>query len=185
MFHAWHEPRKAFWANRVTGRSPEFWCRANGWYGMALVNVLEELPSSHPQRKQLLTILRRLAAGLARYQDPKSRLWFQVMDKGALRTNWTETSCSAMHALVLGRGAKRGWLDSGYIDKVRAAQRAVEARVKLQPDNLVGLEGAVAGTSVGDLAYYLARPRPVNDWHGVGAFLLMEEELTRLGIRRP
>jgi unsaturated rhamnogalacturonyl hydrolase len=30
---------------------------------------------------------------------------------------------------------------------------------------------------VGDLAYYFARKRNANDFHGVGAFLIMNEEL--------
>ena len=32
------------------------------------------------------------------------------------------------------------------------------------------------GTDVGNLAYYLARPRATNDPHGLGAFLVMNEE---------
>lgn len=31
-------------------------------------------------------------------------------------------------------------------------------------------------TNVGDLAYYYGRKRKVNDFHGLGAFLIMNEE---------
>jgi unsaturated rhamnogalacturonyl hydrolase len=33
------------------------------------------------------------------------------------------------------------------------------------------------GTGVGDLAYYLARPRKTNEIHGLGAFLAMYEQV--------
>jgi len=41
------------------------------------------------------------------------------------------------------------------------------------------------GTNVGDLAYYFARKRNENDFHGLGAFLIMNEELgaARLGYK--
>ena len=41
----------------------EFWCRAVGWYGMALVHALEHL-RTHAQHAQLLSILAALASGL-------------------------------------------------------------------------------------------------------------------------
>lgn len=185
VVHAYHELRTAPWASAATGRSPAFWCRANGWYGMALVNVMDALPQAHPQRERLLARLRRLVAGLVRYQDPKSRLWFEVIDKGALAANWTETSCSAMHALVIARGVRRGWLDPSLGRRALAAGAAVTGRARRGPDGLVSLAGTVMGTSVGDLAYYLARPRPSDDLHGLGAFVLMQEELSRSSRPRP
>jgi unsaturated rhamnogalacturonyl hydrolase len=45
---------------------------------------------------------------------------------------------------------------------------------------LAVIKGIVVGTGVGDLAHYLARPRQANNPHGVGAFLVMHEQLARL-----
>jgi hypothetical protein len=54
----------------VTHRSPEHWCRAIGWYGMASTQVLDELPADHPKRQQLIDVVRKLAVAMAGFQDP-------------------------------------------------------------------------------------------------------------------
>ncbi len=53
FYHGWDESKKQEWANKTTGASSNFWGRAIGWYGMALVDVLDFLPdeSSRPARK--------------------------------------------------------------------------------------------------------------------------------------
>ena len=50
MYHGWDESRQQRWADKTTGRSPNFWGRAMGWYGMALVDALEYYPEHHPGR---------------------------------------------------------------------------------------------------------------------------------------
>ena len=45
LYHAWDESRKQRWANPATGRSPNFWGRAMGWYAMALVDTLDYFPA--------------------------------------------------------------------------------------------------------------------------------------------
>lgn len=178
--HAYDEIRQAPWADRATGRSPEIWCRAVGWYGVALVNTLDVLPARHWRRAGLLSRLRKLVAGLARHQDPVSGRWFEVMDRGAHPGNWVETSCSAMHAYVLSRAVQRGWIAATYQGPADKAYRGVLNMVSRGSDGLARLEGTVIGTSVGDLAYYLARPRQTDNIHGIGAFLLMHEQFARV-----
>src|SRR5262252_2346210 len=39
LYHGWDESKQQKWADPNTGRSPNFWGRAMGWYGMALVDV--------------------------------------------------------------------------------------------------------------------------------------------------
>jgi unsaturated rhamnogalacturonyl hydrolase len=177
--HAYDERRRAPWADSATGLSPEVWCRAVGWYGVALVDTLAALPAAHPRRAALLERLRKLAAGLARHQDRASRRWFQVLDKGALAGNWVETSCSAMHAYVLAEAVARGWLGGRYRALAGNAFQGVMATVALDGEGRARLGGTAIGTSVGDLAYYLARPRQPNNVHGIGAFLLLHERHAR------
>src|SRR5262245_30676210 len=64
LYHGWDESKKQRWANPTTGRSPNFWGRAMGWYGMALVDTLDYFPKTHPQRKELIAILKRLATAV-------------------------------------------------------------------------------------------------------------------------
>ena len=70
LYHGWDESGKEKWADKTTGHSPNFWARAMGWYGMALVDVLDEFPKDHPGREALLTILQRFAAAVRKVQDP-------------------------------------------------------------------------------------------------------------------
>lgn len=178
LYHAYSEPRTAPWADPSTGRSPEIWCRAVGWFGMALVNVLDALPAGHPKRAALIARLQRLAGGLNAYQDPSTGRWYEVMDKGRLAANWLETSCSTMHTFTLARAAERGWLGVAHQQAAADGYRGA-----LNAASLGGGQAEIAdivvGTSVGDLAYYLARPRLTNDFHGLGAFLIMEDQLAR------
>jgi unsaturated rhamnogalacturonyl hydrolase len=110
FIHAWDESGQQPWADPVTHRSPEHWCRAIGWYGMASTQVLDELPADHPKRQQLIDVVRKLAVAMARFQDPATGRWFQVVDKGSVPGNWTETSCSSMYTYTIAKSVERGYL---------------------------------------------------------------------------
>jgi unsaturated rhamnogalacturonyl hydrolase len=178
FIHAWDESGLQPWADPVTHRSPEHWCRAIGWYGMASTQVLDELPADHPQRQQIIDVVRRLVAAMARYQDPGTGRWFQVVDKGGLAGNWTETSCSSMYTYTIAKAVQRGYVSRTYLPAARQGYRGVLARAAILPDGLTDIVDICIGTNVGDLAFYFARPRATNDLHGLGAFLLMNELVT-------
>ncbi|WP_030327116.1 glycoside hydrolase family 88/105 protein [Streptomyces sp. NRRL B-3229] len=175
--HAYDESKTAGWADPQTGLAPEHWCRAVGWYSMAIVNVLDGIPQHHPRRTQLLSVLRKLAAGLEKYQDPATGRWFQVIDKGARGDNWTETSCSSMFTYALSRGAQQGYLDRHFKAVAHRGYQGVLARLSVGSDGRTNLADISVGTNVGDYAYYIARDRATNDFHGLGAFLIMNEQL--------
>lgn len=178
LYHAYDESGKAPWADPVTHHSDFFWCRAIGWYGMTIVDTLDVLPAHHAGRAQLIAILRELAVGLAYYQDAKTGLWYQVVDKPEMAGNWTETSSSSMFTYILDVGIKRGYLPASYKPIAAKGYKGVLSRLTLGADGRTNLAEICVGTDVGDLAWYLARPRATNDLHGLGAFLLMNEEWT-------
>lgn len=176
LYHAWDESGKAEWADPVTHHSAYFWCRATGWYGMTLIDTLDVIPHNHPGRPQLLAILRELVVGLAYYQDAATGLWYQILDKPKLEGNWTETSSSSMFTYIIDTAIKRGYIPAAYHATAQKGYQGVMSRLTLGPDGLTELAGICIGTDVGDLAWYLARPRATNDFHGLGSFLLMNEE---------
>ncbi|MFO1039506.1 MAG: glycoside hydrolase family 88 protein [Geminicoccaceae bacterium] len=179
IYHAYDEQGDVPWADPVLHRSPEVWCRATGWYGMALVTVLDALPADHPKRADLLGVLSGFVAALAQHQDPATGLWYQVVDKETATGNWVETSCSAMHAFTVSRSVQQGYVDRGYSDVASRAFQGVLGKISLDTYGLTVLKGTSVGTMVGDLAYYLARGRPLNDRHGLGAFLIMYDQMGR------
>lgn len=178
LWHGYDQTRTATWADRTTGTSPESWCRAIGWFAMASIDILEVLPADHARRGALVTMVQNLARAFVRYQDPVTGRWFQVVDRAASPDNWTETSCSSMYTFMLSRGVQRGYLDASY----RAAAQKGYAGVlaKISHDAGTGgpsLTDIVVGTEIGDYQYYIDRPRRTNDLHGLGAFLIMNEQL--------
>jgi unsaturated rhamnogalacturonyl hydrolase len=174
--HAYDESRTASWADPQTGLAPEHWCRAVGWYAMAVTNVLDAIPANHPRRPGLLDIFRKLAAGLEKYQDPATGRWFQVIDKGDRSDNWTETSCSSMFTYALSRGAQQGYLDPHYAKVAQRGYEGVLAKLSVGSDGRTSLADISVGTNVGDYAYYVGRTQATNDFHGLGAFLFFAEE---------
>lgn len=176
LYHAYDESGKAKWAEPVTHHSRYFWCRSIGWYGMTLVDTLDVIPENQPGRAELIQILRSLVQSLAATQDPKTGLWYQIVDKPNLPGNWTETSSSAMFTYIIDVAVKRGYVPRKYHAVAARGYRGVLSRVSIGPDGLTNITGICEGTNVGNLQYYLDRKRRTNDFHGLGAFLIMNEE---------
>lgn len=154
------------------------WCRAEGWYEMALLMVLDVTPSTHKDYAALMEIVGRLAKGLAATQDPASGRWWQVMDKPNDSSNWLETSCTAMHTYFLSKASQKGYVDAttyaplaikGFNGEMQMVSNASNVQIK----NICPGTGVLASP-----AEYYARPPATNDNHGLGAFLLMYDQLT-------
>ena len=177
LWHAYDESGAQPWADPVTHQSGYHWCRAIGWYGMTLIQILDLLPKNHPRRNDLIAIVQQLAKAFERYQDPVTGLWYQVVDKGRVQGNWLETSSSSMYSYMMWMGVKRGYLPKRYEAVAQKGYRGVLTKLSLGGDGMTNLVDICEGTNVSDLAYYFARKRNVNDFHGLGAFLIMNEEL--------
>ncbi|MFB9903739.1 glycoside hydrolase family 88/105 protein [Allokutzneria oryzae] len=181
LWHAYDEQGDEPWANNPGKHSAEHWARAIGWFGMTAIDLLEILPADHPRRAELIGIVRHLARGYERYQDQATGRWFQVVDKGGDARNWTETSASSMYTFMLSRGVQRGYLDAKYAAVAAKGYRGVLAKVSVNPEGLTDIQDISEGTNVGDASYYFNRKRVTNDLHGLGAFLIMSEQLRSAG----
>ena len=84
-------------ATPTSYHSGAFWGRANAWYMLALVDVLELMPTSNTNYSTLKGYLEELAASIASYQN-EDGTWYQVLDQkdNALNGNYEESSCSAL-----------------------------------------------------------------------------------------
>jgi unsaturated rhamnogalacturonyl hydrolase len=179
LYHAYAENGDTSWSDPVTHHSPEFWCRAIGWYGMASIHVLETLPVDHPERPQVLANLQALVDGMANFQDVATGRWFQVVDKGTLASNWLETSCSSMYTFVISRAVELGYVPAARASVAAKGYNGVLQKVSLGSDGLTNIDDICIGTNVGTLSFYLNRPRRSNDFHGIGSFLIMYEQLRK------
>lgn len=87
-----------------TFHSAAYWGRANAWYLLALVDVLEAMNNANQGNttnyKTLKQHLEDLAAGIAARQDITTGGWYQLLDKDATYTasnynsNWSEKPSS-------------------------------------------------------------------------------------------
>jgi mannose-6-phosphate isomerase-like protein (cupin superfamily) len=66
-------------------------------------------------------------------------------------------------------------VDKKYEAVARRGYAGVLTKISLDGDGLANITDICEGTNVSDLAYYFARKRNVNDFHGLGAFLIMNE----------
>ena len=111
---------------------------------MALVDVLDWMPQNHPQRPALIKIMKSVAPPIAKYQDAKTGLWWQVMDQGARKGNFTESSASCMFVYALAKGVRMGYLPQTYEANVRKGWQGIQtAFVKTAPDGSLQLDGTV------------------------------------------
>lgn len=180
LFHAWDEKKERPWADPATGCSPEFWGRSVGWYGTALVDILELLPGNHLGREELIQSLLNFAEGLAKFQDEKTGLWYQVVDKGGHPDNWPESSCTSLFVYTLAKSVENGYIDEKYLEAARKAYQGLLDHMIVANKEKWTMKGICIGTSAGDYDYYVSRPTSENDLHGVGAFILATMALQQL-----
>ena len=188
FYHGWDESGKQPWANPRTGASPTFWSRSIGWYAMALVDVLDILPADHPARADLVDLLRKAAAGLLKYQDAKTGLWWQVPDQGERANNYLEASASCMFVYALAKGVNLGCLPRDDIPAIHAGYRGIIQRFIMRNPDQHGIsltrccEVAILDAKFRGSYDYYARYQPTvaNDLKGVGPFITAGLECDKL-----
>ena len=185
LYHGWDESRKQRWSNPQTGRSPNFWGRAMGWYAMALVDSLDYFPQDHPKRDSMVAILNRLAAAIEKYQDRQTGLWYQVVDKAGVEGNYLEASAACMFVYALAKAVREGYLPDSYGRVARKGYQGIVKRfIETEANGQAHLKGTVSVAGLGgnpyrdgSYQYYLSEKVVTNDPKGVGAFLLASSEM--------
>jgi rhamnogalacturonyl hydrolase YesR len=145
--------------------NPHYWGRGNGWFAVALAEVLSSLPPSHPKYARLMAGYQEMMAALKKYQAP-SGLWRQLLDN---EQAWDETSGSGMFTYALVAGVKHGWLNAAEYGPV--ARRGWMGLCR-KLDASGALQDVCVGTNArNDTQYYLDRQRVTGDLHGQAPML--------------
>ncbi|MGR3811994.1 glycoside hydrolase family 88/105 protein [Jiulongibacter sp. NS-SX5] len=185
LFHGWDESKQMDWADKETGRSPNFWTRSMGWYAMALVDVLDILPEETEGRDKLIQYLNDLSEAIIKVRDPETKIWWQVTDKPHEEGNYLEASGSSMFIYALARGAKHSYLDQQYLNYAKESYDGLIKNLTyvhengsvdiLQVCKSAGLGGNPYRS--GSYEYYISEPMLTNDIHGMGPFVLASLEI--------
>lgn len=176
LYHAWDERKEEKWADKDTGKSPDIWGRAAGWYIVALTTILEYMPDKYEFKSELIEIVRDYCTAVARYQDDETGCWYQVVDKGKEVGNWLELSCSALFVCGISKAIRAGYIDENYRMIADKGFSGVIDMIKEKEDGTISVPNICVGTGVGNYDFYISRPTCENDLHGMGAFLLMCNE---------
>lgn len=190
-YHAYDASRKAFWCDKETGLSQNFWLRAIGWYAMALLDTLDKCEPGEEYRSEyemLKTAFVRLMDDMLKFQD-ESGMWYQLPALGGREPNYLETSGSAIMAYSLLKGVRLGFLPETYREPGLKAFRGICDRYLRETEGRLNLGGIclVAGLGPeqdkrrdGTFEYYMSEPIVENDAKGVGPLLLAYTEMRRL-----
>ncbi|WP_330395116.1 glycoside hydrolase family 88 protein [Oribacterium sp. C9] len=187
-YHGYDETRSMYWADKETGCSKNFWLRAEGWFIMSLVDVLEIMMDMEMKSQflHLKTMLTELAESLSKYQD-ESGLWYQLIALPELQGNYLETSGTALISAALLKGVRLGLLPERFKSiGQKAFYGIVDRRLSKGEDGNPCVTGIclVAGLGGekhrdGSVEYYLAEPVVDNDAKGVGPLFLAYTEMLR------
>ncbi|MBC8053017.1 MAG: glycoside hydrolase family 88 protein [Sphingobacteriaceae bacterium] len=185
LYHGYDESREQKWADPVTGRSPHFWGRAMGWYGMGLVDALEYFPANHPKRDSLISILNRFAKTVQSVQDSKTGVWYDILNMPAAKGNYLESSASSMFIYALAKGVRLGYLPESYMSVVRKGYDGIlKEFVETVNADKVNLTKTVSVSGLGgkpyrdgSYEYYLSEKVITNDPKGVGSFMSASNEM--------
>ena len=192
--HAWDETHEMFSADKETGLSQHCWGRAQGWYTMALIELLDAMPEDYERRGEVIELLRKDLDAVIKWQDKETGLWYQVMDQPGRKGNYLESTCSSMFAYVLMKATNKGYLGEKYLlAGKKAYQGILKNFIRVNADKTISLTNccAVAGLGPGmseavkkaapnvkenkrrdgSYDYYLSEPVRDNDAKGVGPFI--------------
>jgi len=182
LYHGWDESRAQRWADPVSGKSPNFWSRSIGWYMMALVDVLDFMPADHPQREELIAILRKISTAVEKYRDPSTGMWYQVTNLGEREGNYPESSGSIMFIYTWVKGAQKGYLSEAFAEKgATAYDQFVKRFIRENGDGTISVTDvcSVAGLGGeknyrdGSFDYYISEPVRDDDPKAVGPFIMV------------
>lgn len=203
LYHGWSEqPTNSLslaWANSTTGCSQSFWARANGWYIMGLIDVLDYFPKNHPKYNELLGIVQRLIPAIIAVQDT-SGCWYDVLDQAGRCSSVTPTLCnylessgSCMFAYSILKAVRMGYIDNSYLSSGKKAYEGIlrkfvnvstvtggEKIVLTNDCQVAGLGGSKNRS--GSFDYYMSEPIVNSDVDGkpIGPFILASLEYESL-----
>lgn len=186
-YHGYDESREMYWADPVTGCSPNFWLRSLGWFSLALTETAQACDEAlYYEKRYLIGLLEKLADALLPFQD-ESGMFYQVPDKKDAEGNYLETSGTALIAYAILKAVRLGFIAPRYAKMAEKAFDGIcDSYLSKNEDGTLKLGGIclVAGLGGkqhrdGSLEYYFSEPVVENEAKGVAPFLLAYTEMLR------
>ena len=154
---------------------------------MAIVDVLDYMPTEHPGRQQLIAILNRVCESLLPYQDPKTKMWYQLTTLTTTEGNYIESTGTTMFCYAMAKGARLGYLPNKFRDIAKQTfDGIIQYSTRENEDGTISITNACAVAGLGgkqnrdgSVAYYLSEPIRDDDPKGIGPFIFAAYELNK------
>lgn len=184
--HAYDDSREMFWCDSISGQSAHAWCRAMGWYAMAIVETMQYLGKNDATRP-MQAILERIYDVLPKYADPRTGMWYQVLDQPGREGNYLESTGSVMFVYAQLKAVRLGYLPEEMREEaLHRYEQFVDRFIRENADGTISMTDccAVAGLGgkqrrSGTFEYYISEPVIENDCKGVGPFIWASLEYDR------
>ena len=157
-----HEP-EAFddIANRFIWMEQHTRDAKTGFYEMALVDVLENFPVTHPKRDTLVSILKRVVDAIKKIQDPATGLWYDILNPPKEKEHRIGFSASAMFVYANAKAVRLGFLPASYLAVSKKGYDGILKHfIHTNKEGYANLKGTLSG-----------------DPNGVGVFIQAANEM--------
>jgi unsaturated rhamnogalacturonyl hydrolase len=157
-----HEP-EAFddIANRFIWMEQHARDAKTGLYEMALIDVLENFPVTHPKHDTLVSILKRRANAIKKLQDPSTGLWHDILNSPKKKEPRIVVSASAMFVYANAKAVRLGFLPASYLAVSKKGYDGILKQfIDTNKDGYANLKGALS-----------------EDPNGVGVFIQAANEM--------
>ena len=190
-YHGYDSSKEMFWADKKTGLSKNFWLRAIGWFIVSVTDCADYMDKQmYDEFNFFKELLKEAIDGLLQYQDPETKMFYQVVDQGQREGNYLETSGSAMVSYAILKGVRLGMLPeryqkigldifNGIVDKYLTTNEQGELNLGgiclvagLGPENNLRRDGTYE--------YYISEPVVENEAKGVGPLIMAYTEILKI-----
>lgn len=175
--------------------NPAFWSRADGWYVLALVDILQQMDRTAEKGganyNNIKAKLQSLIAGIVDRQN-ENGTWNQLLLKNTSSfENWAESSASAIFLTAIMRAQRLGYLSTDYTAQIKKGYKGFVENFLVSDGNgginvIDCSQTATLKDGQGDEDYYLNTAndtKPATDFSegkALGAFIMAAVEYERL-----
>jgi len=163
--------------------SQDHWSRGNGWGLLALAELVDGLPESHPRRKECEAAFVDWLKACLELQDPEEGLWRQEMTLTGKRDTYIETSGSGLILFALGVAIERGLMPEARPRWEKGLAGLLEY-VRISDGSVYHCCTGCCCPEDGSIAAFIKKPPVFNDNHAFGPVILVLAQAVRLGVNR-
>ena len=161
----------------VLPKEAAYWLRGNSWVLVSSVEMLDVLPKDHPERQNILRVVREMTAALLKYQQP-SGLWRTLINVASVNKNpsYEESSGTALVAYAIAHAVHRHYLPHSYLQSSMKAYQGLLTKLKPTPQGLSLTQNSTS-TEPYPARVYTQVELEDDATYGVGGFLMLAAEL--------